>query len=84
MGDCQKLLLVAGTGVVITYQSALTDAVANIRVAEEVSYVGGKEKKFRRLNGDQTHQGRHIRIPVGEWGIQKVSMYRSGRGIAEK
>ncbi|MCD7898850.1 MAG: DUF5597 domain-containing protein [Bacteroides sp.] len=28
-----------------------------------------------RLNGDQTHQGRHIRIPVGEFSILHVKLY---------
>ncbi len=30
---------------------------------------------FRRLNGDQTHQGRHVRIPVGEFSILHVKLY---------
>ena len=30
---------------------------------------------IRRLNGDQTHQGRHIRIPVGEFSILHVKLY---------
>jgi len=28
------------------------------------------------LNGDQTHQGRHIRLPPGQFQIQKVRFYR--------
>jgi hypothetical protein len=28
------------------------------------------------MNGDQDHQGRHIRIPVGEWNIQRVKLYQ--------
>lgn len=30
----------------------------------------------RRLNGDQTHQGRHVRIPVGDWKTLHVRLYR--------
>ncbi|MDX3910742.1 MAG: DUF5597 domain-containing protein [Sphingobium sp.] len=30
----------------------------------------------RLMNGDQTHQGRHIRLPAGEFQIQKVRLYR--------
>jgi hypothetical protein len=30
----------------------------------------------RHLNGDQTHQGRHIRIPVGQFQIQHFKLYR--------
>ncbi len=29
----------------------------------------------RRLNGDQTHQGRHVRIPVGQFSILYVVLY---------
>ena len=28
------------------------------------------------LGGDETHQGRHLRIPPGEWGVQRVRLYR--------
>jgi hypothetical protein len=30
----------------------------------------------RHLNGDQTHQGRHVRIPVGFFQIQHFKLYR--------
>ena len=30
---------------------------------------------LRRHNGDQTHQGRHVRIGVGEWKILHVRLY---------
>lgn len=30
----------------------------------------------RRLNGDQTHQGRHVRIPMGDFQILKVKLYK--------
>jgi hypothetical protein len=28
------------------------------------------------LNGDQTHQGRHVRLAPGEFQIQRVRLYR--------
>jgi hypothetical protein len=28
------------------------------------------------MNGDQDHQGRHVRIPVDEWNIQRVKLYQ--------
>jgi len=31
---------------------------------------------IRRLNGDQTHQGRHVRIPVGQFEIQHFKLYK--------
>lgn len=33
-------------------------------------------KVIRHLNGDQTHQGRHVRIPVGQYEIQHFRLYR--------
>jgi hypothetical protein len=33
------------------------------------------------MNGDQDHQGRHIRFAVNEWGIQKVKLYTTPRSI---
>ena len=30
---------------------------------------------LRRHNGDQTHQGRHARISVGEWKILHIKLY---------
>jgi hypothetical protein len=30
----------------------------------------------RWLNGDETHQGRHIRIPAGQVGVQRFRLYR--------
>jgi hypothetical protein len=29
-----------------------------------------------RLNGDQSHQGRHLRIEAGDWNIQHIKLYR--------
>ena len=43
--------------------------------AEEGVYVDGVWRPGRRMNGDQDHQGRHIRIAVGDWGIQRVKVY---------
>ena len=49
---------------------------------DEVSVVGdlqsptdGTMKYLRRHNGDQTHQGRHVRIGVGEWKILHIKLY---------
>ena len=32
-------------------------------------------KPGRRMNGDQDHQGRHVRIPGNEYSIQHVKLY---------
>ncbi|MFD1755096.1 hypothetical protein ACFSC6_07770 [Rufibacter sediminis] len=36
----------------------------------------GQWKVLRHLNRDQTHQGHHLRFPVGEYQIQKLQLYR--------
>ncbi|MFD2934071.1 GH35 family beta-galactosidase [Spirosoma flavum] len=68
---------VAGTGIVITCSSDKADRPnAGILQLDDGAYVDGKWEPARRMNGDQDHQGRHIRIPVGEFGIQKLTLYR--------
>lgn len=73
--------IVAGTGLVVTFEDTDMAFVTNIASADEVFYKDGKEIKRRRMNGDEDHQGRHIRFPVGEWGIQKVKLYKSPADI---
>ena len=43
---------------------------------DEVSIADdGSMQYLRRHNGDQTHQGRHARIGVGEWKILHIKLY---------
>lgn len=37
--------------------------------------VDGTMRYLRRHNGDQTHQGRHARISVGEWKLLHIRLY---------
>lgn len=69
-----KEYIVAGTGVVITFDSEKGKNIG-IGAIDEVELRDGKMIPLRRLNGDQDHQGRHLRIPVGEWSIQHVKLY---------
>jgi len=72
----EREYLVAGTGVVVTFGNNKQDeTVTGIGVIDEVEFNGGKMVPIRRLNGDQNHQGRHLRIPVGNWSIQYVKLY---------
>jgi hypothetical protein len=68
----------AGQGITITSKGADNGApLVGIDIAEEgVFDVHGKWVAGRRLNGDQTHQGRHVRLPPGNPQIQKVRFYR--------
>jgi hypothetical protein len=69
--------LIAGTGLVVTFPVAKeSPRQIGIESAEEGRFVDGQWTADRRLNGDQTHQGRHIRIPVGAWVMQKFKLYR--------
>jgi hypothetical protein len=43
---------------------------------DEVSIADdGTMQYLRRHNGDQTHQGRHARIGVGEWKLLHIKLY---------
>jgi beta-galactosidase GanA len=66
----------AGQGITVTFKGAEGDpARLGIDFAEEGVFVDGAWVAGRRLNGDQTHQGRHIRLPPGKPQIQKVRFY---------
>jgi hypothetical protein len=67
--------LIAGTGVVFTFQPREEGSRGGILAAEEGRFVDGTWQAGRRMNGDQDHQGRHIRIPEGEYSIQRVRLY---------
>jgi hypothetical protein len=69
--------IIAGTGIVVTFSvNGSTNSIAGILQADEGIYINGKWRPGRRMNGDQDHQGRHIRIPVGEWSIQRIKLYQ--------
>ena len=66
---------IAGTGVVVTFEATTTGKRAGFLSIDEGSFVNNKWTPLRRMNGDQDHQGRHVRIPVGEYSIQHVKLY---------
>lgn len=75
--------LVLGSGVVITYTPAESglnwkkgDARIGLAKCEEVILHDGQQQIVRHLSGDQTHQGRHVRIPVGQYQMQHFRLYR--------
>ncbi len=68
--------IIAGTGIVVTFSPAsVVNTSVGILQANEGRYVNGVWQPGRRMNGDQDHQGRHIRIAGKEFGIQKVKLY---------
>lgn len=69
--------LVAGTGMVVTFAPLGPGApTAGILTLEEGRYEGGRWVPGRRLNGDQSHQGRQLMLPAGEFGLQRVKLYQ--------
>jgi beta-galactosidase GanA len=69
--------VIAGTGLVVTFEADSPGApTVGILSAQEGKYVDGRWTPGRWLNGDQTHQGRHVRLPQGRFDIQRVKLYR--------
>jgi beta-galactosidase GanA len=70
--------LVAGSGIVVTVKPVgKGPPLAGFdSVYEGVFDAQGRWVPGRRLNGDQTHQGRHLRLAPGAHQIQKVRLYR--------
>lgn len=67
---------VAGSGVVVTFKS-LENSALNIGIlkVDEGYFENNLWKTRRHMNGDQIHQGRHLRISVGDFEIQKLQLY---------
>lgn len=68
---------VVGMGVKVTFAPADgegkvgIDRVQEGRFEQDGDWVGG-----RWLNGDETHQGRHLHLYDGRWTVQRVTLYR--------
>jgi beta-galactosidase GanA len=69
--------IVAGTSLIVTFAADEPDKQrAGLASVEKGRFDGLKWTTTQPLNGDETHQGRHVRIPPGEWGVQRVRLYR--------
>ena len=70
--------LVAGQGMIVTFEPVSGAALsAGIDSDWEGSFdAAGTWIPGRRLNGDQTHQGRHLRLAPGQFQIQRVRLYQ--------
>lgn len=68
---------IAGSGLTVTFETATPgDPVVGIDSAWEGRFDNGKWLPGRLMNGDQTHQGRHIRLAPGDFTVQWVRLYR--------
>ncbi len=68
--------IVGGTGIVINFSCTDSSYSAGIVSIENGTFNNGTWQSLLRLNGDEDHQGRHLRIPLNEWDIQRVKLYR--------
>jgi hypothetical protein len=67
----------AGSGVVITFKNIKNpDLNVGILKVDEGRFENNNWKVIRHLNGDQTHQGRHVRILLADgFSIQRFELY---------
>lgn len=68
--------LFAGQGATLTVEPEDGRGRLGFDFVEEGHYEAGQWRPGRRLNGDQTHQGRHVRLPPGAFGLQRFRLYR--------
>ncbi len=69
--------LLAGTGITATFAQRAGAAVqVGLESVEEGRFVDSRWTHLRWLNGDETNQGRHVRLPPGQFGIQRVRLYK--------
>jgi beta-galactosidase GanA len=68
--------LFAGSGITTSFASAMGQEKVGIESIWEGAYVDGAWKPGRLLNGDQSHQGRHVRLPPDAFSVQRVKLYR--------
>jgi beta-galactosidase GanA len=68
--------IILGRGVVITFAPAGGAGIVGIDHVQEGKYVTNRWVGGRWLNGDETHQGRHIHLYDGAWTSQRVKLYR--------
>ena len=67
----------AGTGLTVTFEANTPAApIPGILSVQEGKYVNGQWVPGRWLNGDQTNQGRHLRLGSGAFSIQRIKLYR--------
>jgi beta-galactosidase GanA len=69
--------IIAGTGVVVNFETFNPEkTIAGIANIDEGKYIDGKWVKGRNLSGDQSHQGRHLRISGESYDIQHITLYQ--------
>ncbi len=78
----EKEFLFAGSGVVATFKDAAQKNTLGIESIWEGDYTRDKNSNVptwnpgRLLNGDESHQGRHLNLPYGEYQNQRIVLYK--------
>ena len=68
---------IAGRGIVVTFETTSNDGTqAGIGSLDAGKFVDGNWVPGLRMNGDQSHQGRHVDLPGNTYNIQKVRLYK--------
>lgn len=67
---------VAGQGIVLSFPSGNDGKTVGINYIDEGTFENDNWKPGRRLNGDQSHQGRHLRITTDKPEIQFLKLYK--------
>jgi len=67
---------IAGSGIVATFKN-LGNPMLHVGIlkTDEGKFENRQWKVIRHLNGDQTHQGRHIRILLNDYSILRFELY---------
>ena len=70
--------LAAGRGVIIRFADAAAKSGYRVGIEQivEGEFVDGQWVGGRWLNGDESGQGRYLRLPPEKFGIQKIKVYR--------
>ena len=64
-----------GTGIVLTSEPTAKGKRAGYLSVDEGHFEDEKWVPGLRMNGDQDHQGRHVRVPGNEYSIQHIKLY---------
>jgi hypothetical protein len=68
--------LIAGTGMYLyPGTTGVADTIAGIETVDEGCFVDERWVPGRRLNGDETNQGRHIFVPAGRFSLVRLKLY---------
>lgn len=68
--------IIAGQGFIVTFETDNPENVnAGIISVQQGNFKDGSWVGERWLNGDENHQGRHVRLPFGQFDVQRVKIY---------